>query len=539
MSIVHTIPDQQLRTIYRTLSSGVLGVTAATIQLLTKLALVAQSSTSDMLYRMVVSGFNAWPKLLSKKGSMREKEIQRASKKQRTDQWADIRSYAVSLLVAILSNGNTTTKEYLLGNYLLISPLVKFLPLDRDSTIIDLLTCLSDHILPDKKISRSVKSAFFNTDQLLYRIISLHGRHTSQDPVDLDNVIREFLCYACTTTGNGICFEDRGWYPRLDPAAQDSDSQIHNGSLLRFLQRLQPLENDFHRSLTLEVLKKCAELRAPYFSKLLNPTQPSLTFSFISEVNFLIEIINLPLPKEITFSPSLPDEPPPTAVVLANLLPTILTKQYLTNAVGHQSALVRHSICLLILTILNKVRELKSIIGSKELAWQIQLDSILESISRRLPEPSSILTLYSKSADYSLTATCSIKVLLLYSELLSSITSTRKVDAKSIVLAFQKEWSFMTPIDILDKMYLLRFIHEHSEIIWWSRSSILHCKTFADLIRSWSIATCDPPAEAHFDTSSSRKTTNGVRSRQASSKKQLLSIRHNYQSYPRIVSGYG
>lgn len=321
MSIVHTIADKQLKNIYRTLSSGILGITAATIQLLTKLALVSQSSTSDMLYRLVVSGFNAWPKLLSKKGSMREKEIQRASKKQRTDQWADIRSYAVSLLIAILSNGNTTTKECLLGNYLLISPLVKFLPLDRDSTIINLLNCLSNHILLDKKISRSVKSVFFNTDHILYRIISLHGRHAFQDPVDLDNVIRQFLSNACTTTGNGICFEDRGWYPRVNPAAQDSDSRIHNGSLLQFLQRLRPLENDLHYSLTLEILGKCAELRAPYFSKLVNPTQPSLTFSFISEVNFWIEIINLPLPKEFTSSTSLPDEPPPTAIVLANLLP--------------------------------------------------------------------------------------------------------------------------------------------------------------------------------------------------------------------------
>ena len=469
---------------------------------------------------------------------MREKEIQRASKKQRTDQWADIRAYAVSLLIALLSNGSTTTKEYILGNYLLISPLMKFLPLDRDSTIIDLLNCLSNHILLDKKISRSVKSAFFNTDHILYRIISLHGRHTSQDPVDLDNIIRQFLSNACTTTGNGICFEDKGWYPRMDPAAQDSDSRIHNGTLLRFLQRLQPLENDFHRSLTMEVLEKCAELRAPYFSKLLNPTQPSLTFSFISEVNFWIQIINLPLPKEFTSSASLPDEPPPTSIVLANLLPTIVAKQYLTSAVGHQSALVRHSICLLIFTILNKVRELKSRIESRESAWQVQLDSILESISRRLPEPPSILTLYSKSADYSLIAICSMKVLSLYSELLSSITSTQKIDAKSLVLAFQKEWSFMTPIDILDKMYLLRFIHEHSEITWWSRSSILHWRIFADLIRSWSIVACDPPAEAYFNTSSSSKTTDGVRSRQASSKKQLLSICDNHQSYPPIVSSY-
>ena len=466
---------------------------------------------------------------------MREKEIQQASKKQRTDQWADIRSYAVSLLIALLSNGSTTTKEYLLGNYLLISPLVKFLPLDRDSTIIDLLNCLNNHVLLDKKLSRSVKSTFFNTDQILYRIISLHGRHNSRDPVDLDNAIRQFLSNACTTTGNGICFEDRGWYPRLDPVAQDPDSRIHNGSLLRFLQRLQPLENDFHRSLTLEILGKCAELRAPYFSKLLNPTHPSLAFSFISEVNFSNEIINLPLPKEFTSSTSLPDEPPPTTIVLANLLPTVLTKQYLTNAVGHQSALVRHSICLLILTILNKFRELKSMIESKESTWQVQLDSILESISRRLPEPSSMLTVYAKSAAYSLTATCSVKVLSLYSELLSSITSTQKVDAKSLVLAFQKEWSFMTPIDILEKMYLLRFIYEHGEITWWRRSSILHPKTFADPIRSWSIATCDSPAEAYFDTSSSSKTTSRVRSRPASSKKQLLSIRDSHQSYTRIV----
>ena len=186
---------------------------------------------------------------------------------------------------------------------------------------------------------------------------------------------------------------------------------------------------------------------------------------------FWIETINLPLPKEFISAANLPEEPPPIASVLGNLLPTILTKKYLTNAVGHQSALVRHTICLLIFAILNKVKKLKLIIESKESSWQVQLDSILESMLRRLPEFSSILTLYSKSSDYPLTATCSIKVLSLYSELLSSITSNQNIDAKSLVPAFQKEWTLMTPIDILDKMYLLRFIHEHSEITWWSRSS--------------------------------------------------------------------
>jgi nucleolar pre-ribosomal-associated protein 1 len=425
-----------------------------------------------MICRLVVSGFNGWPKLISTKGKWREKEI-RSAEKRLFDRNAEVRASAINFIVALLANGSVTTKESILGNRLLISPVVRYLPMDTNDTLLPLLNCLRIHVLLDNKISRSAKSTFFNIEQFLVRIMCLHGRKwenfPSQEISDLNDAVQQFLVDACTTPGNGVCYEDRGWYPKLDPAAYDSDSQIHNGSLLRLLSQLGPVENEFHRFLTLRILETCAELRAPYLSTTQNPAQPSLTFNFISEVSLWKEIITMPLPKPFTVNGNLPVEPPPTTTVLANIMPTVLTQQYLTNGLFHKSALVRYDTCQIVFAILSKTKELKDVIHSGGSLWRAQLDVIFESLSRRLPEISSILKLYSLNSGYPLAANCTMKVLSLYSEVLSNVTPNQKIDAKPLIAAVQSDWTFATPIDLLDKIHLLRFIHEHNEVNWWSR----------------------------------------------------------------------
>ena len=405
---------------------------------------------------------------------MREKEIAQAAKMRKLNKRETSRTYALELFLAILKNGSLTTKENLLGNRLLTSPFIKFLPLDPNKTIVAILDTLTIHVLSDKKLPRSVKTIFFNTEQFLYKIARMHSREFEHlhDTLSILDALEQFLLDACTTPGNGICFEDRGWYPRPEANLHDPDSQIHNLILLRFILQLRPLESPFERTLTLKILETCAELRAPYFSKTKNPFEPNLTFSFISATSFWQDIINLPSPNPFNGASGLPDEPPPAVTIVDNLFPTFVTKQYLTTALNHSSALVRFASSQLLLTSLVKVKVLQRVFLSGGIRWLAFSDVVIERIARRLPDSGSIVALYSTSSEHRLLSISSIKLLSLYNALLSSIDHIRKIDAKTLTVALQKDWSFRDPVEILQHIHMLQILEDQSDLNWWSKQGV-------------------------------------------------------------------
>lgn len=469
-SLVHLILDQQLKTIFRVLSSDKYGATIAAMHLLTHVSSVPRSSAPDILYRVVVSGFGAWPKLLSKKGSMREKEILQAAKTRKSEGGESVRSSAVRFLLAIIKNGTTTTKENLLGNRILLAPLFKFLPLDTNQTVLDILSCLDASVLHDKKLARNVKTTLFSSEQLLQRLVALQGQGPTTD-TGFNERVRQFLLDACTRPENGLCFEDRGWYPRAD-AAQHNEHQIHNIALLRFITQLRPLEGEFQRLLVLRVLEKCPELRGPYFSEATNLIDPGLTLSFTCTTALWRDIINLPLPKNLDDPLRLPDQPPPSTNVLASIMPTSITKAYLGKALHSNSALVRYTTCQLILVILTKLMELDLIYRSAGGDWLAQFDAIVENISRRLPDSASILKLLENDVSQRLLSHCTIKIMALYNEFLSPIAVNQRIDNKALTVAFQGNWDFTMALDIVDLLQSVKLIQSSGEVNWWSRQGI-------------------------------------------------------------------
>ena len=428
-----------------------------------------------MIYRLVVAGFNVWPKLLSQKGSMREKEIERAAKMRKIDKRESSRTYALELLMSLLKKGSIATKENLLGNRLLTAPLIKFLPLDPNKTILHVVDTLSEQVLSDVKIQRSVKTGFFNTEQFLNKIARIHSREFDHpnDSLNILNNLEQFLLIACTSPGNGVCFEDRGWYPRPDATLQDLDSQIHNIILLRFILQLRPLESPFERTLTLKILETCAELRAPYLSKTKKPVEPNLTLSFILATSFWQDIINLPSPKPFNEATDLPEEPPPAVTLIENLLPSFLTKQYLAAAFTNCSPLVRFSCSQLLFSTLKKLKDLHRVFLSGGARWQAFSDIVLERIARCLPDSGSIVTLYSTTtSDQRLLSISSIKLLSLYTQLLSSLDHVRKIDANAMLASIEKDWGFADGLEILQHLHILQIMEDQCDLNWWSKQGI-------------------------------------------------------------------
>jgi hypothetical protein len=471
-SIANTIVDQQIKVVYRILSSDRVPQVVSAIQLLAQLVTSGGTSIADMLYRLVVSDFNVWPKLLSRKGSMREKEISKAAKTRKFSHTAGVRPHAIEFLIALIENASPTSKESVLTNRLFMGPIVKFLPLDSNATVCNLIRCLYAHVLLDKNLPRKVKSTVFNTENMLFKIISVHGQDdgSHEDRVVRDNLISQFLLEACTTYGNGVCFHNRGWYPPPLQGDQDVGFQFYNGSLLRFITQLRPLDIAFHRDILMAVLHKCADLRGPYLQSISSPARPDLSFLFISQAGLLQEIISLPLPSPFTTDSSLPDIPPPTKIVVENLImPPAANENFLVAGRGHESRLIRYTSSQLLYAILTKLKELQDAIRMGGEPWYGFLEEVFSMVHKRLPEPSSLLRAYSQSSSSPLLAVCCLKVLLLYGEVFTD--GDQKFDLKTLGATLQSEWSIATTIDLLDRVLLLKLTEQNDKIIWWTRKS--------------------------------------------------------------------
>ena len=400
---------------------------------------------------------------------MREKEIRKAAQIRKTDRRTEIRASSVQLLLSLIERGGMTTKENLLNNRALTSPLIKFLALDSDEIILSVIETLKTHVLNDKKLARAVKTGFFASENLLSRLITL-AEHDDIHSEQLTNTVEQFLVDACTIPGNGICFEDRGWYPRADTTATDEvESKLHNVILYRFLIQLRPVENIFHRTLALAILKQSQELVAPYFARLQISNNVNLTFSLISSLSLWTEIIDLPLPNPFGDTTGLPEDPPPIAIIIGSIMPAIFTKAYLSSGIQSGKPLVRLYMLQLVYTVLNKVQLLKTAAQSGNQKWHDQFDTILETVSRRLPDPQTVLKVYTTSSEHQLNASAAVKVLVLYTDLLSAISAMPRIDAKLITSALQTEWDFTSPTGFFNQLYFLRVIHEQGDINWWSK----------------------------------------------------------------------
>jgi nucleolar pre-ribosomal-associated protein 1 len=143
-------------------------------------------------------------------------------------------------------------------------------------------------ILSDSKLKRTLKVALFSettishvSNALLrvsnlshHQIAKLYDRSASEDdepdhiPAD---VAHHFLLALCTRPGAGVCFKDRGWYPRdsIDEEQAQAEvdqrgGKIHNKILANVLKSLKVNDDPRQQELALKIMDACPELPSRY-----------------------------------------------------------------------------------------------------------------------------------------------------------------------------------------------------------------------------------------------------------------------------------
>jgi nucleolar pre-ribosomal-associated protein 1 len=109
---------------------------------------------------------------------------------------------------------------------------------------------------------------------MFYQLLKLYQRTTPEDSADPESIpadlAHHFILGLTTKPGFGICFKDRGWYPRetdvVDDEAEEGKKsgkgKIYNKILSNILKFLKINEDPRQNELALRILQACPELVA-------------------------------------------------------------------------------------------------------------------------------------------------------------------------------------------------------------------------------------------------------------------------------------
>ncbi|KAF4602702.1 hypothetical protein EYR40_005919 [Pleurotus pulmonarius] len=321
----------------------------------------------------------------------------------------DIRTLTLVFLLSPLSpvsSVSTTMKQ----TYVSTSPYADALALiwkgmeaDSPGVIRYTLERLWEGLWCDKTISRKDKVALFN-ERALTELIKLYQytEVSEGEENSAADLIHHFLLAICARPGIGICFQDRGWYPRVieggidgildtsappdqladvdvehTTAANDRSGgplkgRIYNKVLANVLKMLKINEDARQQELALRILTACPELVAGFWPTSGLTLEPRLSSRWITNIAFTGSVVSLAVPEQsfvmqqsssnavalgahIMYHPT----PPPLNTIMENIIPSLLASKanftkILLGGPGSKP-LVQHCVALVLVKCLDKL----------------------------------------------------------------------------------------------------------------------------------------------------------------------------------------
>ncbi|KAK7048326.1 ribosome 60S biogenesis N-terminal-domain-containing protein [Favolaschia claudopus] len=356
----------------------------------------------------------------------------------------------------------------------------------------------------DPKIKRTLKIGLFS-EITIAQLLKIYERASSEDgdsehvPADL---VHHFLLALCTRPGAGICFRDRGWYPRTsetDNAQGDDDDvlpsrdrggKIHNKILGNVLKTLKVNEDLRQQELALKIMAACPELVAGYWSSAGLTLEPRLSSKWIANISFFGSVLSLRVPEESflfdnasLYHPT----PPPLAVILENILPSVNTKTHFSRGLQQPSGLVQHCTALALCKCLAKFGRVSRIFQAIEAAleenegdgqWAKVRHDLEREIRRRVPEFQVILAFATVQKDgtgkaaphptkRALLAEAAQRLLWMYHLYLPNLVAETRFDIGKLVQNFVNFGKVeIGGLDTVRQLHVLRLLTGSDQFVW-------------------------------------------------------------------------
>ncbi|KAH9916809.1 ribosome 60S biogenesis N-terminal-domain-containing protein [Fomitopsis serialis] len=389
-------------------------------------------------------------------------------------------------------------------------------------------------IWSDPKVKRTLKVHVFN-ETVLTQLARIYDRNSSEDGVTDHvpaDVAHHFLLAICTRPGVGICFKDRGWYPR-DVNAEDSvglaavddaedfgskkPSKINNKILANVLKTLKVNEDPRQQELALKVIAACPELVAGYVRPAL-PTPP--LSKWIANIAFFGLVISLP-----HLHPAIQPCPPAALRHHREHPAAVNIKAHLSRGLQAPSPLVRHCTALALAKCMLKYDAVLCAFHEVERAleedadgqWARRRGEVEREIRKRVPDFQVVLGFAQKSTEAASTlassgvdaegdmdmeqktpaanpvrsallAESAQRLLWLYHRCMPALVAEARFDVGKLLLSLQNVVDrpiASTPtsartdgLDVLRQLHVLRLLSESDQFNWSGKAGGSHSNLY-------------------------------------------------------------
>ncbi|KAK7927260.1 hypothetical protein PG985_004258 [Apiospora marii] len=435
-----------------------------------------------------------------------------------------IRTNAVRVVMSCLKFLQVEAKKELLYQKDIVAALMRELREDPSFLILEVLNTLRDSVVLDAKLPKDVKIRLLNAQSLI-RISSLYTYRQGPSAVDAAQEVQQaahaFLIAACTTTAAGIIRPQGGYYPdgvdsnaivNSDPddvnepglesvpwmGKFDDEVPVRNTLLAEFIQNLRPWSSVKQNELLSAIFAACPELVANYYTnKKAFGFEPKLSATWIGYSTLIFNTICLNIPPFFGHPNEYAKLPPPTSVVLGNILPLPLDAKTISRCLTltQNSKLISFFAVRLLVVALEKLAAVLEMHRQASLSasslWKDAARGLVEEFCRRVPNLKDIIvSAYRALADDDLLQRVAVtRCLLLYHEVIPQVALAAKFDFSSLLSTAIKRFEVLEEDKEARSLRLLELenisaVAEYSPgMKWFSHGKDFEHSPFMTLLR--------------------------------------------------------
>ncbi|EFW99033.1 ribosome biogenesis protein [Grosmannia clavigera kw1407] len=456
------------------------------------------------------------------------------------------RTNAVRFFLATLKFLHPEAKAELLSQRDIVGALTRTIRDDPPYVVHDLLESLQSHVMRDRKLSRMVKARLLNSATLV-QIASLYSyAHDNSAAADdeesgganrtsVSDAAHQFLLHACTSPTAGVLRDQYGCYPKgaepdtapstvstanTDPLGSGGGSgldrivwmdkfinevPVHNLALSDLIATLRPWYSTRQSELLIAVFKEAPELIAWYFINKKSFTfEPKISATWVGFSTLLFNTIRVDLPPYFGSRQKYAHIPPPTSVVVDNILPLPLSQKILGRCLNHKSKLAPFFAVRLLAISLEKLRAALQMHDEAaksypaESLWAESSRRVIDEFCRRCSPMKDIINTYRGIAeDDLLYREAASRVLRLCYEVTPQVALLARFDVSSSLFtvlrqANQYEGSPQDKVLKLMELENLLAIAGYSPAMrWFSKAEGLTTSPFVALVKVYTEAPAD------------------------------------------------
>jgi nucleolar pre-ribosomal-associated protein 1 len=444
-----------------------------------------------------------------------------------------VRTNAIRFVLTCVKFLPADSKRELLNQRDIVAALTRDIKDDPPFIVREILEALKLYVLRDEALPRDAKTKVVNATSL-GRIAMLYRYDQPDEEISttiksVDTVAHEFLVLACTSHDLGVLNRQAGFYPRgVDPDDSNAletehdyidlglDSiewmgrftekvPVRNTILSDFIQNLRPWSSTKQSELLLSILRSAPELIADYFfGKKSFLFDPKLTATWIGYSAFLFSALQLPIPKYFGHQEKYARLPPPTSIVLENLLPQPLNQKVLTRCLNQPHNLITFFAIRLLCVSLSKLKDVLKMYheASSRLSsvWAEAARRLTDEYCQRCPSIKDAISAFRNIPSTNLLERqATTKLLLLYYEVVPRIALDAKFDVAGTLAKALKtmDASDQTAEDrtmrAMELENLFQFAHFSPGMRWFAKVEGLATSPFMAMMKLSAESPADIP----------------------------------------------